>query len=503
MSDWLIVTGICLVSIIGTRLWLKPRRQKVGFRRDLLRPRSRLDQVYLFDGNQLLDRTDHGNRADQTHILDWVGLRRELAVEFPGFPTSPNEVRSKGEIIVPPIDGNQNRDVLCEWVDGIVRVHLRTLNPGKGSRSTCQQDPLRVAMDKAPYPVWYMNKDNQVRWCNHAYTNLARKVRGQDPDLNTPLFPEEDIFKLPSKKSRVAISPQDQDHKLWFDVSIVSEEEGNLCYAVDINAVVDAELAQRNFVQTLAKTFAQLSIGLAIFDRNRQLALFNPALIDLIALPAEFLSGRPDLFGFFDRLRDQNMMPEPKNYSSWRHQFDDLLKAAVDGHYQETWSLPSGSVYSVSGRPHPDGAVAFLFEDITAEITLTRRFRSELELGQSMMDRLDVAVATFSSDGTLAFSNRSYHQLWQVDPDLSFAQITVQDATKIWQDQCIATPVWGRIRDFVDLRDNRIEWSAMVTTRDGVTLSCTISPVQGGATMVRFQTNSTVHQPIQQAQLTD
>lgn len=67
-------------------------------------------------------------------------------------------------------------------------------------------------------------------------------------------------------------------------------------HAVDVNAVVKSEIAQRNFVQTLAKTFAQLSIGLAIFDRNGQLALFNPALIDLTELPAEFLSGRPTLF---------------------------------------------------------------------------------------------------------------------------------------------------------------------------------------------------------------
>jgi len=54
-------------------------------------------------------------------------------------------------------------------------------------------------------------------------------------------------------------------------------------------------MAQRNFVQTLTKTFAQLSIGLAIFNRERQLVLFNPALIDLTALPADFLTGRPHL----------------------------------------------------------------------------------------------------------------------------------------------------------------------------------------------------------------
>jgi PAS domain-containing protein len=57
---------------------------------------------------------------------------------------------------------------------------------------------------------------------------------------------------------------------------------------VDVTEIVRAQQAQKNFVQTLTKTFATLSIGLAIFDRNRQLMLFNPALIDLTALPPIF-----------------------------------------------------------------------------------------------------------------------------------------------------------------------------------------------------------------------
>ncbi|NDW60289.1 diguanylate cyclase, partial [Yangia sp. PrR004] len=83
------------------------------------------------------------------------------------------------------------------------------------------------------------------------------------------------------------------------------------------------------------------------------------------------------------------------------------------GRYQETWSLPSGSVYSVSGRPHPDGAIAFLFEDITAEITLTRQFRSELELGQSILDHIDDAFAVFGTDGSMVYSNTAYHTMWK------------------------------------------------------------------------------------------
>jgi len=246
-------------------------------------------------------------------------------------------------------------------------------------------------------------------------------------------------------------------------------------------------------VQTLAKTFAQLSIGLAIFDRNRQLALFNPALIDLTELSVDFLSGRPNLLTFFDRLRDRSMMPEPKNYGSWRHQMADLVAAASDGNYQETWTLPSGAVYSVIGRPHPDGAIAFLIEDITAEITLTRRFRADLELSQSVLDEMDEAVAVFSADGGLTLTNRAYRELWSVDPEMGFAEPTVIDATRVWQDRCLATPLWGEIRDFVASRENRADWWAEVCLTTGERLDCRIRPLQNAVTMVVFSRRTAAH----------
>jgi PAS domain-containing protein len=239
-------------------------------------------------------------------------------------------------------------------------------------------------------------------------------------------------------------------------------------------------------VQTLAKTFAQLSIGLAIFDRNRQLVLFNPALVDLTALPADFLSGRPTILSFFDRLRDNKMMPEPKNYNSWREQMGALVEAAASGQYQETWSLSSGSVYSVSGRPHPDGAVAFLFEDITAEITLTRRFRSDLELWQAVFDNLEDAIAVFSMTGVLIFSNSAYQALWGVDPENTFAQTSILDSIRAWQEQSKASPIWGDIRDFVSMQENRAEWWAKVALKSGEQLICSVHPVQRGVTMVSF-----------------
>lgn len=483
MAEWVALAVICLSSAGLTVWYLSTPRQLSGFSRDLLTAEDAAPHVFLFDGSTVIGSSHLG---DDRHVLNWEELRQKLSDEFPGFPTDPDTVEQEGEIVVKPIDGRTGREVFCEWVDGIVRVELRSGSKGQHALRRSDPDPIRMAMDPAPYPVWHLDNDGKIRWCNAAYVALARKLRNGNLDLYEPLFPKVEELGSDGKKSRVSISVFPSQTKLWFDVVVVSQESGSLCYAVDINAVVDAEVAQRNFVQTLAKTFAQLSIGLAIFDRNRQLALFNPALIDLTSLPADFLTSRPSVSSFFDRLRNLNMMPEPKNYGGWRQEMNDLLQAASDGVYRETWTLPSGSVYSVNGRPHPDGAIAFLFEDITADITLTRRFRSELELGQDVLDHIEDAIVVFASDGTLAFSNKAYHTLWKSDPERSFAKVSIVDATRAWQEQCNATPLWGDIRDFVANRENRALWEGQVRLRDGRPLNCTINPIQNGATMVVF-----------------
>jgi len=104
-------------------------------------------------------------------------------------------------------------------------------------------------------------------------------------------------------------------------------------------------------------------------------------------------------------------MPEPKNYKTWRHRMADLISAAETGQFEETWSLETGQTYRVTGRPHPDGAIAFLLEDISTEVLLTRNFRAELEMGQSLVDTFDDALAVFSHAGVLTFSNKAYELL--------------------------------------------------------------------------------------------
>lgn len=68
----------------------------------------------------------------------------------------------------------------------------------------------------------------------------------------------------------------------------------------------------------MTETFAHLTVGLAIFDRNQTLVLFNPALVQLWQVEPAWLARRPNLRDVLDELRAIRRVPELDNFHSWR-----------------------------------------------------------------------------------------------------------------------------------------------------------------------------------------
>ena len=354
-----------------------------------------------------------------------------------------------------------------------------------GDAPAPEGEALRDATHLLPFPVWMTGPDGELEWANATFLAMSPASDTWPPP---PLF---DAALLPEAtpegaSARVPLGASEATRH-WFEVHARRAGARTLYAAASVDAAVRAERNLRDFTQTLTKTFAHLTIGLAIFDQKRRLILFNPALVDMTGLEPQVLTARPTLVGFLDRLRERRIIPEPKDYTSWRRKMAELEAAALDGSYGETWSLPTGQTYRVTGRPHPDGAVIFLFEDISAEISLTRRFRTELEMGQAVIDSLEEAVAVFTSGGVLAMTNAAYVELWGHDPDSDLSEVSVGDATALWLARSAPTPAWGDFRDFARQGPTRAEWTADVTLRDGRPLACRFVPLSGGGTLAAFR----------------
>ena len=441
-------------------------------------PRAIMDAIEDAEGDQSWD--------DLLWIFGW---------RFPGMPVSLSDLANGEMLILSEIDGGSARLEL-EKTGDMTQMRLRDPVPAAPQdRHLFEHHRRRAwflafAVGHVQTPMWSTDKVGRISWANPAYRSIEKLAGGKRADRRSVIEPTQDpdARKPPGRRRTKLTTPaKSADHELWFDVADAKSDKFNLFHATDVSAVVRAEKAQRNFVQTLTKTFAQLSIGLAIFDRDRRLVLFNPAMIDLTSLSPEFLSCRPTFREFFDELRALHIMPEPRDYKSWRERMTELDAAAEDGRYMETWSLPSGQTYRITGRPHPDGAIAFLFEDISAEITLNRRFRQQLDLAQSVIDSLEDGLALFSSQGTLSYVNGAYKTLWSLSEDAPQLDMSISQATALWQGHCKPSPIWADVRDFVVAFGERAEWDAQVRLTDGDTLDCRFTPLQGGATLVAFR----------------
>ena len=454
--------------------------------------------VFLFRDRQLVDATAPA-RALLTVLPgegDWQRLLSWLASRMPDAVEPLNDLGRRDRVELASRDaGLSGLRVLAE---DLGQGHLRlTLTDPMAENAGIVVDSLTLAameheleilrstMDHSPMLAWRQDEFGHVTWANSAYLQLADVVmQGQTlwplPRL-IQLSPRSEVGQATHGAQRVQIQADRQSR--WYECHSHEISDQTVAIALPADAAVRAERSLREFVQTLTKTFADLPIGLAIFDRDRNLQLFNPALIDLTGLATGFLTARPTLYAFLDRLREARMVPEPKDYRSWRQRMNTLETAAASGHHVEMWSLPGGQTYRVTGRPHPDGALAFLFEDITSEISLTRKFRADLSLGAEVLDGLADALVVFAANGELLLSNRGYTELWG-GPD----RAGVEEQVARWISSCGDSPGLNALCDAVRLPLNAATPSkGLLVGPTGGLLTWSLRSLSGGRLLVSFQ----------------
>ena len=503
--DWILAAGIVLTSVLaaaGGLLLMSalPGRNAMG--RGSIFAEQGQGAIFLFDGDVLIDATPAARAlltTSHTRGAPFVKLMAYLAPHFPDLESRFARLAQEGSFVIAS-EPQAGRPLIlqAEQRGGLARLVL--FDPESNDRMPApdpvaqraldeELDLLRQTMAVAPVPVWREREDGEVIWANAAYLHRAGEQLAPGRDLHWP---------LPRLFDRTAVTQgaAGQRQRLtlagggvaWFELFSFPERGGHLVFALPNDAAVNAENALRDFMQTLTKTFAHLPIGLAIFDQSRQLQLFNPALLDLTGLPVDFLSMRPSLLSVLDAMRDRAMIPEPKDYRTWRRQMIDMEKAAASGLYEETWSLSGGQTYRVIGRPHPNGAIALMIEDISTEMLRTRRYRANMELGQSVIDQIDTAIAVFSESGALVMSNAAYPAIWGDDPGAGLADSTLRGLCDRWRALSAPSVIWAEVEAFGANQGDRLAWSSEVRLLDGRLLECRFAPLVGGAMLATFRT---------------
>ncbi len=331
-------------------------------------------------------------------------------------------------------------------------------------------NPAQIILENAPFPIWSMGTDGMLDYTNAQYREIAEKTN------NSALFAMVEL----DKKQKVILDGT----PCWFSFA-QNEVDGKIfTFALPSNALAEAETAMKRLMETLSTTFAHLPVGLAVFDVDNTVKLFNPALSALLNLDPTWLAMRPSMASVLEKLRDNQHLPEQLNFLEWRRLLTDMESAAQNQGYVDQWNLPNGRVLRVSGQPHSQGASTFLFEDITAQITIERRQHAETALNQAVLDHVTDAVAVINPAGNIGFANTAFDHLFDHASTDTLDICGISTLAEKWPQTTRFTVFWTRLREFISQPSERMAWEILL--EPPISKQVKVFPLPDGSTLVSF-----------------
>ncbi|MCC1481323.1 PAS-domain containing protein [Roseibaca sp. Y0-43] len=491
VSTSALVCGAVALLLMG----LLPRRRLRLDPPDL----SEQDAVFVFRDDDLVDCSDRGRQLLASVSAASDGSRQELELLLgflePRFADLRQQLRqlvTRGTLELQAHDGS-GLVLSALRKQGLTHIRL-TDTRAEGALVALDRlsfeamreelSILRDTVAHVPVLAWRSDADGRVIWANTAYIDAFLASDSGRDGLTWPL---PDIFHDQDPDEHKRLSLDLSGRIAWFSHMQAEAESGALHFATPIDLAVQTETSRREILQVLTRTFASLPTGLALFDKERRLQIFNPALVDLMGLDPLFLAARPSLEQFLYTLRELRMLPEPKDFAAWRSEIAELEQAAQMGTFDDEWCLDTGRVFQVTGRPQPGGALAFFFEDVTSDAALARSLRAEIEIGQAVFDGLQDAVIVFNTAGDTLLANARYSQIWGENPCENLADSGLHHALGLWAKSSAASAFWAELSQFAAVAGERPVLKGSVCLMDGTSLAVHARWLRPDCLMITFR----------------
>lgn len=353
-----------------------------------------------------------------------------------------------------------------------------------------EQETLSALIGEAPIIAWHRTASGEVNWSGgEIRVRNSAVTAGQTVELivaRTKLNRQPVLAGQP-QKSRIEIVVNENAETVSLHVVEIIRQDGTrIGIATDAGTAASAERTLTRFVQTMTETFAHLTVGLAIFDRNQTLALFNPALVQMWQVEPAWLARRPSLRDIIDELRTTRRLPELQDFHKWRSRLLGLFENTEAADYEDLWHLADGSNIRVLARPHPHGSLAFIFDDVTERVRLEQRYRHSIDLRRATLDRLTEGIAVFGANGLLQFVNQAFHDIWGTDSETAYAAMHARQLVGLCEQLTQDDQIWQRLHSFITGEESRRAWSAELIMGSGRSFFVRVAPLPDGSTMTVF-----------------
>ncbi len=347
---------------------------------------------------------------------------------------------------------------------------------------------LTSLVEAAPFPMWLRDSSLALSLVNNAY---ARAVEAESIDAaiggaielrDGDKGREAAAGALRRGEVGTAVEPviSDGQRRTLRFVDIPLAAGGVAGFALDVEELENlrGELARLGRAQRA--TFDRLSAGVAQFAADGGLIFFNQPFQRMFGLDGDWLAEQPEFDRVLDRMRENQRLPESRDFPRWRAERRGWFNAAIDA-VEESWSLPGGEHLRVLAQPHPEGGLLLVFEDRTEHMRLASARDTLLRVQAATLDNLFEAVAVFAANGRLTLWNSRFARLWGLEPEQIQSPPHVEELVAAAARVMSIPQRADLLRDYVrSATTDRKQRSGRIALRDGRHLEFAAVPLPDG-----------------------
>ena len=286
---------------------------------------------------------------------------------------------------------------------------------------------LTHLIEAAPFPMWYRGPDLKLGLVNSAFVNAVEgrdaadviercseliDAQGEDSAVATARTAQQ-TGRIVSRMQPAIIHGE---RRMLRIVNVPLSTDAVAGFAVDVQDLEDARTDLARFIESQRELADRMTAGTAQFDADRSLAFFNQPFAAMAQLDPEWLAERPEFDRVIDRMRDNQRLPETRDFPAWKEERRSWF-TSPDEVAEEEWMLPNGDHIRVVAQPLPDGGLRLFLEDRTEQLRLASARDTLLRVRTATFDNLFEAISVFASDGRLYLWNRRFLEDWELNEE--------------------------------------------------------------------------------------
>jgi len=318
---------------------------------------------------------------------------------------------------------------------------------------------LTQLIEAAPFPMWYRGPDLKLGLVNSAFVHAVEgrdagdviergaelvDAQGEESAIETARQAQRDE-RIVSRMQPAIIHGE---RRMLRVVNVPLSTGAVAGFAVDVQDLEDARSELARHIDSQRELADRMTAGTAQFDADRSLSFFNRPFAAMTQLDPEWLAEKPEFDRVIDRMRDQQRLPETRDFPAWKEERREWFTSPEEA-VEEEWMLPNGDHMRVVAQPLPDGGLRLFLEDRTEQLRLASARDTLLRVRAATFDNLFEAISVFASDGRLYLWNSRFLEDWELDEDWLVTHPRVDELVPAMARKLVNPTAAAQIREMV------------------------------------------------------